>query len=161
MAAVASALLALLAGGWAASLAGKVRALEGAMVALQEQLTAQERVLAYVMSPGMRVVEVFGTEAQPEARGRLFASPEGDSALLVMAGLEPLPPSSVYQLWLIDGAAPVPVGFLQVDEQGAGRAIIDAPAPVGGFTILGVSVEPQGGSPSPLGEIVVLSPITF
>jgi anti-sigma-K factor RskA len=161
LAAAAGALLALLAGAWAVSLAGKVRALEGDLVALREQLSAQESVLAYVVSPGTRATEVHGTQAQPEARGRLFAAPESESALLVMLGLDPLPPSSVYQLWLIDRGTPVSVGFLQVDEQGSGRAIIEAPGPVGRFTALGISVEPQGGSPSPLGEIVVLSPISF
>jgi anti-sigma-K factor RskA len=161
LATAASLLLAVGAAAWAISLESKVVSLEAQTAALRQQVAGQEQVWALVVAPEGRVVELSGTQVRPEASGRLYASPHSESALLVMAGLQPLPEDSVYQLWLIEGDDPVSVGFLEVDAQGVGSAILIAPAPVGSFGALGISIEPPGGSPSPQGDIVVLSVIRF
>jgi len=97
-----------------------------------------------------------GTKSQPDAQGQLIADPGSQSAVLVVTGLPPLEPGKTYQVWLIANA-PVSAGLLTVDANGQGVLIITSQEAIGSFKSLGISVEPQGGSPQPTGDIVVLS----
>jgi anti-sigma-K factor RskA len=101
-------------------------------------------------------VSLKGTKAQPQAQGQLIADPTSESAVLVVTGLPPLEPGKTYQVWLITNA-PVSAGLLTVGENGQGVLIITSKESIGSFKSLGISVEPQGGSPQPTGDIVVLS----
>jgi hypothetical protein len=44
-----------------------------------------------------------------------------------------------------------------VDENGQGVFIVNSEESIGSFNSLGISIEPQGGSVQPTGDIVVLS----
>ncbi|RPI87665.1 MAG: anti-sigma factor, partial [Chloroflexi bacterium] len=48
-------------------------------------------------------------------------------------------------------------GLLTVDQNGQGVFVVTSEAEIGSFNSLGISVEPEGGSPQPTGDIVVLS----
>ena len=76
--------------------------------------------------------------------------------MMVISGLPPLEPGQTYQVWLI-GNAPVSAGLLTVDENGQSVLIITSEEAIGSFNSLGISIEPEGGSMAPTGEIVVLS----
>jgi anti-sigma-K factor RskA len=52
--------------------------------------------------------------------------------------------------------APVSAG-LTVDENGQSVLIITSQEAIGSFNSLGISIEPDGGSEQPTGDIVVLS----
>ena len=101
-------------------------------------------------------ISLKGTEAQPRAQGQLIADPAETSAVLVISGLPPLEAGKTYQVWLI-GDAPVSAGLLTVDENGQSVLIITSEESIGSFRSLGISIEPEGGSEQPTGEIVVLS----
>src|SRR4029453_6246100 len=97
-----------------------------------------------------------GTNVQPQAQGQLIADPASQSAVLVVTGLPPLEPGKTYQVWLIAGA-PVSAGLLTVDSEGRGVFVVTKTESIGSFQSLGISVEPDGGSPQPTGDIVILS----
>ena len=102
-------------------------------------------------------ISLRGTDVQPQAQGQLIVDPNSESAVLVIAGLDQLEAGKTYQVWLIDGGTPVSAGLLTVDEKGQGVFIVTSEAAIGSFNALGISIEPQGGSPQPTGDIVVLS----
>jgi anti-sigma-K factor RskA len=102
-------------------------------------------------------VSLKGTDIQPRAQGQLIVDPNSESAVLVIAGLDQLEAGKTYQVWLIDGGTPVSAGLLTVDENGQGVFIVTSEAAIGSFNALGISIEPEGGSPQPTGDIVVLS----
>lgn len=58
-----------------------------------------------------------------------------------------------YQIWLIDANGGRTSGGLLVPEEGYPfvSSVVHAPAPLTGFTGLGVTAEPLGGSPAPTG----------
>jgi len=58
---------------------------------------------------------------------------------------------------LIDAGGPKSAGLLAVDAHGQGVLIVSSDAEIGSFQSLGISIEPDGGSPQPTGDIVVLS----
>lgn len=124
---------------------------------LQKQMALLNETLVSQPSSSVVTVSLSGTTAQPRAHGQLIADPTSHSAVLVIAGLGPLEAGKTYQVWLIDGGGPKSAGFLTVDANGQGLLILSADLTIGEFNSLGISIEPDGGSEQPTGEIVVLS----
>ena len=127
---------------------------------LEEQLQNREQVIAQLTSPGVNSFEITGTDFQPQARGRLFAGLESETGIMVISGLTPLPPGSVYQLWLIEGESPQSAGVFEVDARGEAALLVQAPVAIDSFDAVGVSIEPEGGSAQPTGDIVMLSELS-
>jgi anti-sigma-K factor RskA len=119
-----------------------------------EQINQQ---LGQASSSTVITISLKGTSARPQAQGELIADPNSQSAVLVVNGLADLEQGKTYQVWLIDSSGPVSVGLLAVDANGQGFLIITSETAIGSFNSLGISVEPEGGSPQPSGDIVVLS----
>jgi anti-sigma-K factor RskA len=152
----ASVILIVLLGVWALSLNGEVARLRQQTALLQQQLDAQQQVIALLAEPAMQAMSIAGTDVQPEARGKMLADPSQTEALLVVYDLEPLPPDRVYQFWLIRGDTPVSAGTFTVDDQGRAILPVASTEAVGSFDAIGVSIEPAGGSSQPTGDIVML-----
>ncbi|HJS18493.1 MAG TPA: anti-sigma factor [Anaerolineales bacterium] len=149
---------------WALVLNAQVAQLRNEISALNNQLAAQAQSLDQIITnlpqnnpSNVVTVSLRGTDVQPHAHGQLIADPSEQSAILVITGLSQLEPGSTYQVWLIDGGAPVSAGLLTVDERGQSVLILTSEEDIGSFNSLGISIEPEGGSPQPTGEIVVLS----
>jgi anti-sigma-K factor RskA len=152
--------IALLAGLWALSLNGEVARLKQETEILKREMSDQQELIAVLFTPDLQVMSITGTEQQPSARGRLFADPATASALLVVSGLEPLEAGKVYQFWLIRGDAPVSGGVFSLDERGGAWLRVEADTAVGSFDAMGVSIEPEGGSVQPTGDIVMLGSLS-
>lgn len=144
-------------------LSAQVVLLRNEIASLNSKIAAQSDSLNQIIEnlpqtnpSGAITVSLKGTTVQPQAQGQLIADPNSQSAVLVITGLPPLEPGQTYQVWLIAGA-PVSAGLLTVDEHGQGVLIVTSTESIGSFQSLGISVEPEGGSPQPTGDIVVLS----
>ena len=147
---------------WVIALNIQVWRLQNEIVALNEKLAAQSETLNRIITNlpqtnPVITVSLKGTEVQPQVQGQLIANPDSQTAVLVISGLPKLEVGKTYQVWLIDGGAPVSAGLLTVDENGQGVFIVSSETSIGSFKALGISVEPEGGSPQPTGDIVVLS----
>lgn len=142
------------------ALAEQVARLQTETAALRQQLQSQNQVIVQISSPGARALSIAGTEHQPNAYGQLIANPERGTALLVVSGLAPLQPGRTYQFWLIQGQTPVSAGVFVVDEQGQAIVPLNPNAPPISFDAMGVSIEPEGGSEQPTGDIVMLGEIS-
>lgn len=148
---------------WAFALNAQVARLRSQVASLNDQVTAQSQSLDELIrnlpqtdQSDIISVSLKSTETQPRALGQLIANPNDQSAMLVISGLPPLEPGKTYQVWLI-GNAPVSAGLLTVDENGQSVLIITSEEAIGSFNSVGISIEPEGGSIAPTGEIVVLS----
>ena len=149
---------------WAMFLNAQVAQLQNEVSSLNERLEAQSKSIDQIIAnlpqtnqENVITVSLKGTEVQPQAQGQLIADPDSQAAVLVISGLPKLEPGKTYQVWLIDGGAPVSAGLLSVDENGQGVFIVNSDESIGSFNALGISVEPDGGSQQPTGDIVVLS----
>ncbi|HXG24714.1 MAG TPA: anti-sigma factor [Chthonomonadales bacterium] len=140
-----------------ARLRSEISTLDEALVVQSNRLQQFEARLPQTAPSNVITVSLKGTEAQPQAQGQLIADPSSNSAVLVIVGLSPLEPGRTYQVWLIDGGTPVSAGLLAVDEHGQGVLVLTAEDAIGSFRSLGISIEPEGGSRQPTGDIVVMS----
>jgi anti-sigma-K factor RskA len=149
---------------WAIVLNVQLSYLRTQVSTLSEALVAQSNALEQInqqlaQRPVSETVTISlkGTDVQPQAQGQLIADPNKNSAVLVIAGLDQLEPGKAYQVWFIDGGGPKSAGLLSVDSQGQAVLIVTSELTIGEFNALGISVEPERGSPQPTGDIVVLS----
>ena len=138
-------------------LQNKVSLLGDALVAQSNSLQQINSKLAQPTPSPVITISLKGTSVQPQAQGQLIADLKKDTAVLVIAGLARLEAGKTYQVWLINGNALVSAGLLSVDANGQGVLIVSSRTAIGSFNSLGISIEPDGGSKQPTGDIVVLS----
>ena len=109
-------------------------------------------------TPGTSVNMLWGTEPATRARGMMLCcavTEEGDTALLAVLNLPPLPPNKAYQVWLIKGDQRFGAGLFTVDSTGFGQTVIIPVDPFTEFDAIGITVEPAEGSPGPTGDSVL------
>ncbi|WP_083857394.1 anti-sigma factor [Caldilinea aerophila] len=122
---------------------------------LEQQFLGAQNQLAAFTQPD-RVIPLTGTEAAPEVRGVFFQ--KNRSGVLLVQGLQPLPPSQTYQLWLIPPeGTPISAGLLGREGVTTDSVrTVAIPQEAEDFAAVGISIEPEGGSSSPTGPIVAL-----
>ncbi|MFA9432745.1 anti-sigma factor domain-containing protein [Egicoccus sp. AB-alg2] len=125
-----------------------VNDLYGRVDSLQDQQVRYEEILA---APDARWVETQGPDGSV---GRVVLSPSRGEAVLLVDGMAPAPHEHTYELWVIDAAGATPAGVFDVDDRGRVSRVV-----TGDFTeaaAIGVTVEPEGGSPQPTSDPVMV-----
>jgi anti-sigma-K factor RskA len=84
----------------------------------------------------------------------VVVSPSEHDAVAVMSNLPAPPAGKVYQLWLIKRTAPTSAAVMAAGQT-SGRAVLA----IDDADTLGVTVEPEGGSPAPTSPSVVGVPL--
>lgn len=84
--------------------------------------------------------------------GRVVASTSQGEAVIVTDGLDPAPSARVYQLWIIDASGATPAGLFDTDANG--RAVEIVTGDLHDDVVIGVTLEPEGGSPQPTSDPV-------
>ncbi|MFO7778141.1 MAG: anti-sigma factor [Nitriliruptoraceae bacterium] len=82
--------------------------------------------------------------------GRVVASPTRGEAVFIAEGWEPAPHEHTYVLWLITPDGAVPAGLFDPDDQGRATRVMTGD--VARATAVGITIEPEGGSPVPSDE---------
>jgi anti-sigma-K factor RskA len=105
--------------------------------------------------PAVRVVRLAGAGENPEAAGYLMIFPGENNGSLTVDNVPALEAGFQYQAWLIKNGERTSGGVFSVNEEGYGVLQITADHPLDSFDGLGVTVEPEGGSPGPTGERIL------
>lgn len=91
-----------------------------------------------------------------EAAGVVFAEPTGRDMYLVANGMPKLPDNQRYQVWLFTTAnTQESAGLLPVGDNGDLRALLETPDPFAEYVGVGITAEPQTGSPVPTSDLVL------
>ena len=123
------------------------------LLASQEELTRQNQVnqtaFALLTYPESQVAIIDDGEIY----GTLVYDPDGQVAVLNIWGLESLPAGQDYQVWLIEpDQTRISGGVFQSSDQSEYVTfIIESPNSLENFAGIGVTIEPEGGSPGPTG----------
>jgi anti-sigma-K factor RskA len=88
-------------------------------------------------------------DGQTHADGVIYAQPDSKVALLCVYALPQLEPGKTYQAWLVEDGRRVSAGTFDVNADGYGALLIQAGRPVNEYQQVGITVEPEGGSPAP------------
>lgn len=111
-----------------------------------DQLRQQANATSYVLSAT--------ADAPANANGMAFFALNG-TGVITVANLEPLPEGRSYQVWYYPqpDAEPYPGATFAIDANGSGYTLI--PADVGLFTDVAVTIEPEAGTTTPTGPVVL------
>jgi anti-sigma-K factor RskA len=134
-----------------------LRRVEDQVRAAQEAQEERARVdgvsLALLTYPARQVAMVSGDRAY----GTFLFEPRLPMAVLNAWGLPEVGSAQVFQIWLVrpDGERVTAGLFVRDADAPFTRVLLDIAEPVQGFVGLGVTVEPQDGSPAPTGPKVL------
>ena len=112
---------------------------------------ASSRVVEVLAAPDADTVSVDGPDG---SSARLVRSAARGEAVLVVDGMAPAPHDHTYELWLLDDDAATSAGLFDVDADGRSLQLIDGD--LAGAAAVGVTVEPDGGSPQPTTDPLML-----
>ena len=143
--------LALALGGWVAALQGDLNRQAADNARLRDQLSRQRDALYVLMSPTLVERPLTGGDGAPYARGRAYLDPTRRQGMVVASDLPMLEPGRAYQVWLRGKDGVVSAGLLRVDDRGTGYALLEPTGALDQFEMIGISLEPAGGSPEPTG----------
>ncbi len=123
----AAAVLVLGVGLWSVHLSGD---LDEARTALEKQREAA----AVLANPDARAI------ALTKGDGRLVVDPDG-RAVLVLGGLGPAPAGKTYEIWVVEGDAPVPAGLFSGRES---AELVSVESAVDTGDVVAVTIEDAG-----------------
>src|SRR6266542_5135590 len=115
--------------------------------------SALSETLSVMYQPGVVWRAMSGAEGAPQAKGRIYLTPDGVQGVLMTYDMPRPQNGRAYQLWLNnpDANKRDSGGVFQVDDKGRGHLIVKAPAPFESYKACGVTEEPISGSKWPTG----------
>ena len=134
---------------------------ETELAQLRDRLAQQEQTVTkpkddgmagFLRAPNVRVVSLAGSDEAKSAGGLLLYDPSTRKAFLYAFNMPPLPPDKTYQLWAILDR-PISAGTFGTDRGNKSRIMIQRVPQLDRIKQFAVSVEPDGGSPQPTGQI--------
>jgi anti-sigma-K factor RskA len=166
LAVAASIAIALVLGGYAVYLRGRVSTLENRLrqtilrADAAEARSADARTiandaqttLAILTAKDVARVDLAGQPAAPSAAARAFWS-RSRGLVLMASNLPSLAPGRTYQLWVITKEpAPISAGVLAPDANGSVTVRFDTPPDIPAPVAMAVTLEPAGGVRAPTGD---------
>jgi anti-sigma-K factor RskA len=133
-------------------LSQQLSAMRETVVTLDQRAQESEQVLALLSDRSVRLSGATATVASADAS--LYV--QGESGVLVVRGLEPLPTSQTYQLWLLVDGTPMPAELIDVRPDEPVILTVSIPPDAQGFGGAAISVEPAGGSRQVTENAIVL-----
>lgn len=119
--------------------------------------SAAKAMFALFSEKNSSVVTMASTaEKQPQTH-RVYFSREQKKIFVMKESLPPLEKGKVYELWLIKGSEPpMPVGVFDISSK---QSIFSFSAPLDDADAFAVSIEPEGGSKTPQGPVVMVGKV--
>lgn len=166
LAAAASVVLAVGLAAYASQLRGRVSTLEAALSEASQRATVSERLvadarrdagearttLAVLVAPDLARIDLQGQAVAPRASARAFWS-RSRGLVFAASNLPPLQPGRVYQLWVLTSpTTPISAGLMKPDADGRVSATFNTPPDIPQPIAMAVTLEPDGGVPSPTGD---------
>jgi anti-sigma-K factor RskA len=140
--------------GWLAAAAALLVAIgaSGYALRLRQQSQDQQAVARVLAAPDLARIDLTGQPVAPTASARALWS-RSRGLVFTASNLPPLPAGRVYQLWVLSSQpAPMSAGLLKPDEAGRVTAMIPTPQDMPQPVAMAVTLEPDGGVPSPTGN---------
>ncbi len=118
-----------------------------------------ERAVAMLTSSdaqGLRLTAAAGV--RPETHGVYRFRPGATTAVITLSNFVPATSGSAYQAWALLGGRWTSLGLARPDAAGKARLIAEGPAFAARPEGLKVTIEPEAGSASPTGPVVIVWP---
>ena len=129
---------------------------------LERQYDRSTRLVAFLASPSLKLVQLQPTEAARRAVGHAFVV-EGQKVLFYADNLPQLPAGRTYQLWILSSKGPGP-GIISggIGRPDASQRLMiefENGTQVSQIRGLAITEEPGGGSPGPTGHKILVGTV--
>src|SRR5919197_596742 len=156
---LASLLVALAALLWGASLQWQLGQAWGRVAETDAQLERIRgnygTVVQVLASPQTQVRELQPGDAAPNAEGKVWIDRASGQGMLMARDLPPLPSGRTYQVWLVSGVRRASPGLLSPEDGDIYYLVLPPSSRLTDYQRVGVTPEPDGGSPGPTGPRVI------
>jgi anti-sigma-K factor RskA len=123
---------------------------------LKATTTQQAALLDLIGRPESGLVTLASLAPAPGASGKVLWDKEQRKGYLWVRHLPVDPEGKDYQLWAIQGSAPVSAGVFSVTADGSALIPLSGVGPDAPVAAFAVTLEPTGGLPAPSGPMVLL-----
>jgi anti-sigma-K factor RskA len=124
----------------------------------RDVLARQREALALLNSPGMKKMELAGTQTAKNARATFVFDKETGRSMLMTEGLPAPPADMAYEVWFIPkGHSPMPGKMFTVDAAGHAMISDNVPMEARDNAVIAITLEPKRGSAAPTGAIYLSS----
>ena len=156
-AAVAAIILVAVALQWQVTSLRRELQLESAQLAQQSADSARARqVLEVLTAPAAQRVLLTSAKTPPTPTARAVYLPSRGALILQASNLAQLPPTKVYELWVIPASgAPIPAGLFSPDASGSASVVLPQLPKGVPAKAFGVTIENAGGSATPTAPILI------
>ncbi len=138
----------------------RASATEGQLAEARRAAFQAQSSVAVLGAPDLARIDLAGQPAAPRAAARAFWS-RSRGLVFTASNLPAPPPGRTYQLWVLTKEpAPMSAGVMKPDANGRVTVMINTPADMPQPVAMAVTLEPEGGVPSPTGDkyLVGLAP---
>jgi anti-sigma-K factor RskA len=123
-----------------------------------QELARGREALALMNAPGMKKMELAGSQTAQTARGTFIYDRATGRAMLMTNGLPTAPSGMAYEVWFIPkGHSPMPGRTFGVDASGHAMMMDQMPQEAMEDAVIAITLEPEKGSASPTGAIYLSS----
>ena len=140
------------------------RQLNSQVTTLTRRLDDQDQELARVKKqnellsdPAARAITLLGTNMAPNASAKIMLDRRTGRAMLIAYNLPSVPAGKAYQLWFIADGKPLRGLTFTPDRDGRATTEYETPEAGRNASLFAVTLEPEGGVPSPTGDKYLLS----
>jgi anti-sigma-K factor RskA len=136
--------------------AGQVEQLRTEIAGLEATRAQQAQLLELLQQPDAGLVTLASLQPAPGASGKVLYDKSAGKGYLWVKGLPIDAEGQDYQLWAIQGGAPVSAGVFSVMADGSAVVALGDVTPDTPVAAFAVTLEPAGGLPAPSGPMVLL-----
>jgi anti-sigma-K factor RskA len=126
----------------------------------QKELAAQPNAFVLASTANLRWVRLPPSQQNTDASAFMMWNAESEIGLLYARGFPTLEAGKTYQLWLTRGDEKVSAGTFRVDADGQGALLFHVTEPIDKYTWARITAEPENGSDTPKGNIIVVGKLS-
>lgn len=127
--------------------------------ALAAQIT-QPNSFVLASTANLRWVRLPPSQQNADTSAFMMWNAESEIGLLYARGFPKLEAGKTYQLWLTRGEEKVSAGTFRVDADGQGALLFHVTEPIDKYTWARITAEPENGSDTPKGNIIVVGKLS-
>ncbi len=135
------------------------RQLQTRQTELANDLAQQNRALILLSAEAPEEVELFDPDGTTAAQADILWNTSLGIAVVYVRAFPASQPDQAYQIWLNQGDRKTSAGLFQVDDSGMGLLVFPLQQSLDLYDSIGITPEPQTGSPGPTAPPVVRGPV--
>ncbi len=123
---------------------------------LETEVEQKEELLTILEARDVDLILMDGLEVNPTGYGKVVWDKDNGQALLQVANIPRVPTAKEYQLWFVVNNQPISAGVFSVNDPSQDNFFKISEFQQGGTGAFAITLEPEGGSPLPTGDMYLL-----